>query len=1393
MRIISLLLLFVNSWIYGQIAPSAVPDLEELASDWMDVPTLRNFPSVTNFAGGLQTTQNLTGFQNLTFPPYAQGGFKPFSWKEGLNSPALSEGQKENGECALLVNGKPVTAATSRWLPYEVQRKTSINGVEMQSTIRLPFEQKGVLQRLILHNNSYESRSLVISMNCYGRVRYYSKEQWQTWGNIRPADSNFMILPTGDRKASDLKAFFVQDKTSRAVTGFLFVNKPDEISVTGEKGEAKWNIVLAPGKRAVIEWVCAIGDDVGAASSLTNTWASNFKVQFDAAKMKWEKRWRAYFIPGNKLFSGHFPTLQTDDPKIRRVYYQSALVPLLLCRTSLPLSRRCFVTAGPQWANTLVYFWDTEMWANTWAMLEPETMKEQLAKWLSMDIHRCYAVDCQSGGGAGPWYAANDWSVFRCVEAYLGVTGDSSFLRQDIGNKTVLERLDGIATFYETRPLMKGSPLANYGGPENLLECSPSYIEGVPSLNAANVYMLRKTAEYYERSGNSGRAEELRSKAQKLLPSVMSLYATGQGVWNALDTAGNKVPIRHCYDYITIGQALEKDLSPQIKAEMNHFVHAELLTRTWMRAMSLRDPAAAKSDRPDHGPMGSYDAWPPMTMDVMCRFGDFGKAVAFLRATEAIAHQGTWSQAHEFVGPDSRGFDPIVRVASRGGQDANEGCGAAFAEVIIRSFFGFRPDLSANHPVLLSPDVPRGFSGTLKHVSWRNQLYTIVSDAKGVHFSGNVVGQPIKRDPVSREYHASVKEYHVSVKEYHVSVKEYHVSVKEYHVSVNGDDANDGSAARPFETIMAAANMAMPGDVITVHAGTYREQITPPRGGNSDQERIVYQAAKGEKVEIKGSEIIRGWERAGNDTWVVKIPNRFFGKFNPYNDLIRGDWFYPTPKERKYHTGAVYLNGDWLMEAANQEEVMKTADAKNPLWWATVDSSITTIWAQFKNTDPNKETVEINARQTIFYPDKPFINFITVRGFILQHAATNWAPPTAEQMGLIGTHWSKGWVIEDNTIQYSKCSGIALGKYGDKWDNNNTESAEGYVGTINRALAFGWNKGTIGGHLVQNNRIAYCEQTGIVGSMGCSFSTIKGNVIHDIHIRRLFSGAEMAGIKFHGGVDVQIMNNHIYRANMGIWLDWMAQGAQIKNNLFHDNSLDIFLEVQHGPILVSNNISLSKVSLLMNSSGIAFVHNLFGGTMNVVAYDSRLTPYHKPHSTYVAALHDNPGGDIQFINNLFVNGGDASQYSRALLPVIFSGNVYTKGSVRAIGNKDQKRFGEMDKNAKGKMEKYKEQDAVEGNAVVKDEFDASAGLLKQDNSMYLEIAFDKSWVLGRKRKLVTTMSLGTAVVPNLPFENTDGSLVRIDMDYFGKKRDIVNPSPGPFEIVNSGKQRIKVW
>ena len=593
-------------------------------------------------------------------------------------------------------------------------------------------------------------------------------------------------------------------------------------------------------------------------------------------------------------------------------------------------------------------------------------------------------------------------------------------------------------------------------------------------------------------------------------------------------------------------------------------------------------------------------------------------------------------------------------------------------------------------------------------------------------------------------------------------------SSNEYHVSPAGKDSNTGTQNSPLQSISAAVALAQPGDIITVHEGIYRERINPPRGGSDEDNRIIYRAAPGEKVVIKGSEVIKDWEHITENTWKAIIPNEFFGDFNPFSDEINGDWFYPLG--RLHHTGAVYLNGHWLTEAISKDSVLVSVGS-TPKWFATVDSlknGNTTIWAQFKAVDPNKEEVEINVRQTVFYPETPGINYISVKGFTLEQAATPWAPPTAEQIGLIGTHWSKGWIIENNTIRYSTCVGITLGKHGDQWDNTSENAAVGYVKTIERGLEAGWSKENIGNHKVHNNHISHCEQAGLVGSLGAVFSSIVGNTIHDIHVRRLFNGAEQAGIKIHGAVDSEIRSNHIFRCNRGIWLDWMTQGTRVTQNLLHNNgpSEDLFLEVNHGPALVDNNLLLSDWSLLVNSQGAAYVHNLIAGKIMVVNTEGRKTPHLVQHSTTVAGLAPNKSGDERFYNNLLMGTADLGEYDKVILPVWMQGNVFLHGA------------------KPGK---------AEDNPALFPEFNPELKLVEKPDGWFLEFNTNESWTSVQQRQLVTTEMLGTVVVPKLPFVQPDDKPYLIDKDYLGNKRDSQSPDPGPFAIAKSGKQIIKVW
>ncbi len=584
-------------------------------------------------------------------------------------------------------------------------------------------------------------------------------------------------------------------------------------------------------------------------------------------------------------------------------------------------------------------------------------------------------------------------------------------------------------------------------------------------------------------------------------------------------------------------------------------------------------------------------------------------------------------------------------------------------------------------------------------------------------------------------------------------------AAKEYHVSVQGRDTNAGSQAEPFKTISAAAQVAQPGDVITVHEGTYRERINPPRGGTSDAKRITYQAVKGEKVVIKGSEVVSGWKQTQKGVWKVTLPNALFGDYNPYKDAIAGDWF--NARGRIHHTGEVYLNGAALFEEVSLDKIA----GKKMTWYCESDDKNTNIWANFGDSDPDKGLVEINARPACFYPDAPGRGFITVRGFTMRQAATQWAAPTAEQIALIGTHWSKGWIIENNVISDSKCVGVTLGK--DRASGHNkAQSAGGYNIVVKRALEkYGWSKEKIGSHIVRNNTIHTCGAAGICGSMGGAFCQVTGNHIYNIHIDKPFSGAEMAGIKLHAAIDTLIANNRINNTCRGIWLDWMAQGTRVTDNLCYNNrSEDLFLEVNHGPYLVDNNIFLSGNAVSDWSQGGAFAHNLFTGNLRLRP-QGRQTPYHKEHSTEIAGLSNISGGDDRFYNNIFAGGNGLQAYNGAKLPMQAGGNVYFNGAAPYKGETDFARL---------------------------PDFDPGIKLVEKDGAVYLNLTLPPAKA-GQRNKLVTTELLGKAKIPDLPYKNFDGTPLKVDTDYFAKKRSEQNPSAGPFEKPGTGKLSLKVW
>jgi len=445
------------------------------------------------------------------------------------------------------------------------------------------------------------------------------------------------------------------------------------------------------------------------------------------------------------------------------------------------------------------------------------------------------------------------------------------------------------------------------------------------------------------------------------------------------------------------------------------------------------------------------------------------------------------------------------------------------------------------------------------------------------------------------------------------------ISAREIHVSKGGSDSASGSHARPYLTINKAASIAQPGDTVSVHAGTYREWVKPIHGGSDDGKRITYRAAPGEEILIKGSERITSCTHQAGGIWKVELPNSFFGEYNPYALTVSGGWL---NYGQWHHRGDVYLNGEAFYERKTAQELIKAEHT----WFCQVDENVTTIWANFGEANPNTELTEINVRESLFMPEITGLKYITVDGLHFMHAAANWAPPTLDlQMGAVGPRMGKHWIIENCTITNARCVGIILGH------------APGVDYTDIDAY---------GDHIIRNNVIRRCGQAGIAGRKGATRSLISGNLIEDTNYRREFGGWETAAIKFHNSVDTVISGNLIRgvfrqeQGAFGIWIDFGNQGIRITGNvIYNTEAATVFLEMNHGPILVDNNVLIGQ-PIRSNSEATVFAHNLFVDCGYEYSPDTeRRSEYYKPHTTKAAGRKSGTAQDDKWFNNIFVRWG----------------------------------------------------------------------------------------------------------------------------------------------------------
>lgn len=393
-------------------------------------------------------------------------------------------------------------------------------------------------------------------------------------------------------------------------------------------------------------------------------------------------------------------------------------------------------------------------------------------------------------------------------------------------------------------------------------------------------------------------------------------------------------------------------------------------------------------------------------------------------------------------------------------------------------------------------------------------------------------------------------------------------------------DDNPGTPELPFKTVGRAAETAEPGDKVVIHGGIYRECVRPRRGGNAPDSMIMYEAAEGEDVEIRGSVVVnefresKDWtrrptsentkkktlfytedeNRTAAKIWEIKLAPEDFKEYNPFAliNMIHDRLFieYGKTNMTSYinRRGMVFVDGVPMKQKSNYYQL----EEENSYW---VEEDGMKIHIRLKNDeDPHDHLIEITNREQCFAPAGPFLNYIHVKGIRVNHAANGGPVP---QKGAISCRRGHHWIIEGCTVDWANALGIDCGN--ECW---------------NHPL----HDGQILGHsIIRGNRIFHAGVCGIA-AIGADQLLLEDNWIEGTGWQRMELSWEAAGIKLHNAVNTLIRRN-VVTDSIGcdsLWLDLQNCNTRITNNVFLngiDSREHLFIECSRdSENLIDHNI-----------------------------------------------------------------------------------------------------------------------------------------------------------------------------------------------------------------------------
>lgn len=727
--------------------PSQTPEVlptpyHQVASAWLETPANNlDFapPALTNQWAMLAASRDFFGYEGFASPPVFAHELQAQVYLSIDDGPFLK------------LTDTDITVR-HRWMLDRIVRQTEVQGIAFESTMAISAKQPVAMIRLQIRNTTdapkrvrlmlridpdvaltdwifdpgYEERAPEAVYDPDSRTWVFGSAEGDAWGAMKSEPAPTQVGGFWD----DADQAWQEAVRQGQLTGTV----ASPCRVAG----AIYEWVVGPGQAEQLDFVHALSESKNDALRLAHDHLASISDRFHESRQAWQDEWEAAFTPGNPLFSGHMPSLETDDKRLR-LMYDMAVATVLYCKRSdrRGMGGRAFVyaTGLPStrftFRVTSAFLWDIKMIAGMLSMLDPHALRSMMEVWMEAGLHNGYGVDFVTKKPLGFWYAINDHALIHMTWQYLRYTGDFEWLSKRVGDKTVRDHLLASARYWKR--IAGDDLLADYGRAENLLECVSTYTHKVASFNAANVWNMRTVADLLEMMGDRDEPAKLRAEADELAKQVLTLYVPGEGFWACKQPDGSLVKVRHVLDFFSVMLNMSDDLSQQQKDEMVAFFKRELQEPGWMHALSPLDPDAVTSSRTDHQDEGAYTTWPAYSVEALVVAGYVQDAFDWIGVGRKgpgiadVAKQGPYGQAYFHGG---EGSPMIAGSAAKAPLDVPHiekpvlVSGGKYAQIVIEVLAGVQPQLGGG--VVQAPTADRApVRFVLHHLPIQGVLYRV--------------------------------------------------------------------------------------------------------------------------------------------------------------------------------------------------------------------------------------------------------------------------------------------------------------------------------------------------------------------------------------------------------------------------------------------------------------------------------------------------------------------------------------------------------------------------------------------------------------------------------------------------------------------------------------------